>query len=235
MMECNNKGFSLIEVVVVVAISSFVLLMGFGLITNSSRMYNREDSIIDMQTEVQMITSNLTEAFMEATKLEINNGSDRTLVDLGNYAVDASGNLSFPDKNGYCRRIFFSQNNNFLGLIANSTYITEDAARLENELSTDETLRGYMLSECVKSFRVEIDSRCRAELTRLNRTDPANPVEETFIGYVNPLIVKVTYTLTSSAYDDDLTISIKLRNSLKEVYIDGSRYTVVDKAVTRTN
>lgn len=232
-MKYNDKGFSLIEVIVVIAISSFILLMGFGLITNSSRMYNREDSVIDMQTEVQMITSNLTEAFMEATKLEIQSDTGSwALVDLGRYEVDAYGNMSYPDKNGYCRRIFFSGDKNFIALIANSPYIAKSHAELETLLDTDETLRGFMLSQSIKDFQVSIDSSCQATLKELDRTDPANPVRREFPGYVNPLIVNINYTITSSGYDDDLTLSIKLRNSLSEVVINGVTYKVVDKAAT---
>lgn len=248
-MKKNNKGFSLIELIVVVAISSIVLLMGFTLIVNSTRMYGREDAVINMQTEVQMITSNLTEALMEATKLEFLEKNGNVMLDLGELDVTTvenppgSGNMvtTYSSKNkSDCRRVFFSKDSTFLALPVNCgfcdnsdnmNYIDTLARYAPKGSAPDQDFIGYMLSGCVERFSIEIDAKCSATTTILDRSDPdpANWTEVTEPVYVNPIIVNIKYAIKGKTYSDDMILSVQLRNNLDEVTINGTTTKVVDK------
>lgn len=212
-MKMNNKGFSLVEVVVVVAVSSIVFLMITGLLVNSTRMYHRETGIINLQSENQLIVANLTEAFMEATKLEINQSSDDFVrVDLGN-ASDTS-------RKADCRRIFFNKDSKFLGMIVNNdTYLGATDAYLKagtvNGAGRIEDLVGYQLSRCVETFTVTVDESCHvgrsAEDIAWPGVDDLHPTEI----YTNPIKLNINYTLKNANSMDVLTFSVTLRNNLK--------------------
>lgn len=223
-MVRDNKGFSLVEVMVVVAITSFVFLMAFAFIVNSNRMFNREAAKIDFQSESQLIVNNLNEAFMEATKLEIKKETLGTIIDLGNYDATSFASL---DKT-FCRRLYFDSGTKYLGLIVNSSYLASDYSTLVAARSTgDEQLDGYRLSLWVSSFDAQIDDSCHKTATTAMGT-----TEDVFL---NPLKVNVSFTLTNGSDSKEYKISVKLRNSLESVVTDlglgdGLKtYRVVDK------
>lgn len=68
--KLNNKGFSLVEVLVVVAMSSILASLVVVIMTNSSTFFRKQSTQIDLSNESQIVTSQLNEAFMEATAYE---------------------------------------------------------------------------------------------------------------------------------------------------------------------
>lgn len=68
--KLNNKGFSLVEVLVVVAMSIILASLVVVIMTNSSTFFRKQSTQIDLSNESQIVTSQLNEAFMEATAYE---------------------------------------------------------------------------------------------------------------------------------------------------------------------
>lgn len=53
--KLNNQGFSLVELLVALAISGIVIVMISLLIVNSSNLFNNENKNIDLQNEFQVV------------------------------------------------------------------------------------------------------------------------------------------------------------------------------------
>lgn len=230
----NNKGFSLLEVIVTVAITSIVVTLGFSILVNSSRMYNRETTVIDMQTEVQIITSNLNEAFMEATKLEIakDDATGNYIIDLGNYN---STDFSSSDKNQSCRRIYYNKDKGFLGMIVNSEFLDYNFADLTSCLNQAdgnalrEKLEGYMLSHFVSDFSVTVapESDKNADMKDADGNITSIPV------FLNPVTLNIAYTITNkNGVSDDVTLTVTLRNYLDSATVFGDTRVTIDKLST---
>lgn len=234
-MRGNNKGLSLVELLVVMAISTIVMLLATSLIVNSSRMYSRESNTIDVQNEAQLIVNNLNEALMEANKLEVTRDTNATLVILG---TKTSDNKS--ETKSYCRHLFFNGDKKFLGLIVAASqydagavgneYLEKDVAMLAGDSS--EKLDGYQLSSIVTDFRITYDPTCYK----------GTSVPDSVTGAVtelltNPVKVKCKFTISTATYSYDYEVSVQLRNSFSEVKLPSSlanqddivTYKVVDR------
>lgn len=241
-MKTNNKGFSLVEVVVVVAVSSIVLLLITGMLVNSTRMTGRETSVISIQNENQLIVNNMTVAFMEATKLDISSNANGVMVDLGDYeAVSVPGPsgssiLEYHSKSKVdCRRIFYDKNSDFLALIANSSYLTDTFSSLASKgpksPAPDDNFTGYCLSEIVNYFSVSVDPECRSTNTIVYTLPDGSTYDDYY--YVNPIKVVLTYQLKNYGTSDLLSTTVELRNNLSEIVVDNGTgaktYKVFDK------
>jgi prepilin-type N-terminal cleavage/methylation domain-containing protein len=216
-MKNNNKGFSLIEVLIVVAISSVVMLLATSLIVNSSRIYNKESTNIDLSNEAQLIVNNLNEAFMEATKLEVEQDGDSCLIKLGDYYTEAekdesAGIYAYDSKNkALCRNVLFNSDTQFLGLIVNSKFLDEAFITLLGD--TSEQLDGYRLSTVVSNFQIACDPSCVIGTTNVTSggTTESKPAIQA------PVKVLVKFTLTTKTGSGEYEISMQLRNSLDKV------------------
>lgn len=213
-MRGNNKGLSLVEVLIVMAISTVVMLLATSLIVNSSRMYSRESNTIDVQNEAQLIINNLNEALMEANKLEVTRDTNSTLVILGTRDADNKS-----DTKSYCRHLFFNGDKRFLGLIvaapggSGNDYLAKDVTTLTGDSS--ETLDGYQLSSLVSDFRITYDSTCYKGAS----TDDAGVVTQLL---TNPVKVKCKFTISTATYSYDYEVSVQLRNSFEQVKLPSS-------------
>lgn len=217
-MRGNNKGLSLVEVLIVMAISTVVMLLATSLIVNSSRMYSRESNTIDVQNEAQLIMNNLNEALMEANKLEVTHNSNSTLVILGTRTSDNKS-----ETKSYCRHLFFNGDKKFLGLIVAASqfdagavgneYLEKDVATLTGDSS--EKLDGYQLSSLVSDFRITYDPTCYKGTS----TDDAGVVTQLL---TNPVKVKCKFTISTPTYSYDYEVSVQMRNSFEEVKLPSS-------------
>ena len=66
----DNRGISLIELMVSVAIMSIVMLIATGMLTNASRFFEKQAAQVELQNEAQVITNYLSESVMEASGME---------------------------------------------------------------------------------------------------------------------------------------------------------------------
>lgn len=215
-MRMNNKGLSLVEVLVVMAISTIVMLLSTSLIVNSSRMYSRESNTIDVQNEAQLVVNNLNEALMEANKLETTRAGNSTLVVLGEKTDDNKSATK-----SYCRHLFFVGDKEFLGMLVAASgasanrndYLADDISTLAG--NNTEQLAGYQLSNIISDFRITYDPVCY----KGTGTD----ADGTTVYYLtNPVKVKCKFTIATPTYSYDYEVSVQLRNSLQEVTIPTS-------------
>lgn len=74
----NNKGVSLVEVMVAIAIGSIVLAALSLLIVHSVNSYRKQTVLSNIQNEANITMNQMSDNIMEATCIEISNTSDST-------------------------------------------------------------------------------------------------------------------------------------------------------------
>lgn len=86
----NNKGFTLVELLVVMVITSLVIAMVGMFISMGTRSYNQASKEIKLQMMAQKVTNQLDDIVIEAYWVE----QKELSVDLTAYVIYASSNIS---------------------------------------------------------------------------------------------------------------------------------------------
>lgn len=83
--KLNNKGLSLVEVLVALAIASIVATLIMSLVTSGSRFYRKQSNSIDLQNELQETSNKVADALMEATELYVSEQSGMLVIKTGDF------------------------------------------------------------------------------------------------------------------------------------------------------
>ena len=83
----NNKGFTLTEVLVALAVSSVVITIVIAFISQGSRFYKTQSNTINLQNELQETSNVITDTLQEATYLSITSNSKNLEVYTGSYEI----------------------------------------------------------------------------------------------------------------------------------------------------
>lgn len=218
----NNSGFTLVELLVALAISGIVIVMISIFIVNSSNIFNNENKNIDLQNEFQVVDGFLSETLMEAKTLNIeNNGKgqtitvytgeknkDKSLCPVTTEAIEPSSVGETAAAVTTERIITYNPDNT-------SLYITK--SYVEN------LTKGSLVSGSVKSFSVTIDDSCK---TYEEKKDVFGATYLEHKGYANPIILNINLNVSNGEDDKTEVVKITVRNQLTEVVVDGKKYTV---------
>jgi prepilin-type N-terminal cleavage/methylation domain-containing protein len=100
----NNKGMSLLELVIAMAISAIVIMMIVSFISAAFRVFRKTNDEVNLQMEAQTTINQLTNILMEAKKVEKSNKISTT---MNWYLID---NIDLAGYNDYA--IIFDHNDN---------------------------------------------------------------------------------------------------------------------------
>ena len=192
-MENSNRGFSLIELLVTIAISGIVLLMISFILVQGSNLFKNENENIDIQNELQIVRNQLSEVVMGAKSMTIVEAGEDIVIYTG--VVKESNNQLDTD-----------------GTVTTERIITYDSSEHKLYISNNydnAVAEGNLISEWVSDLSITINENC------LRTEEKADGTEEQY--YVNPLSVDITLKLTHGNESSDVTISVKVRNILDEV------------------
>ena len=194
----NNEGFSLVEVLVALAVSGIVVVMIAALMTNGSFLFKTENSKINLQNEMQLVNNYVSETILEAKTLNILSDSTGTYIYTGRKDTD---NSLLPAVDGSpltTERILTHKEG--------SLYITNSYI--------PSLTKGYMISNCVKSFDVKVDESCKVT------------AEDGSVYYTNPIILNVTLIVSEGDREKTKEYVYKVRNKIKKITIDNVEYEV---------
>lgn len=192
----NNKGFSLIELIIAMAIGSVVLLLVATMLTRGTSLFREQSDEVNMRNDYQVLRNQLDQIIMEAKTLIVEKQGEDIIIYTGDVKKD-------------------TLNREFTTALADRTtekVITYDKSENSIYISgqySERMLTGNLISDMVVDFDIELDDTSKKVVT--NEVG----IEETY--YVNPLRINITLELKEKDRDVNSDFSLNLRNRLNEV------------------
>lgn len=207
----NNKGMTLVEVMVGVFLTALVMSIATTIMINSARYFERQSAQIDIQNESQVVTNYLSEAFMEATAYE--EISDGTVTAIRLYRDGTSENS---------RLVVYDAANTSL-YVASFTPLAAGPASLPNIAAVAGfMIEEYRISDHVRDFAVTIE---KSEIDPPETPDPADTDPADGQYYIrNPFNAYITYTLVKEKATREFELYATCRNRLEYLRINGVKY-----------
>lgn len=196
----NNKGFTLIEVLVALAVSSVVITIVIAFISQGSRFYKTQSNTINLQNELQETSNVITDALQEATYLKITSNNNALSVYTGSYKI-VEGKKLFINEKGSSRYILRDGSGIYIYDKADMQYIT------------DKDKPGYRYSDNIEAITVSINDKCKTKVG--DSKVITQPV-------MLDVYIKVTHNDTSRFENKTIT----LRNKIQSLEINGAIYTL---------
>ena len=104
--QLNNKGFSLVELLVALAVSAVVITIIGAFVSQGTGFYSEQGNSVNLQNELQEVSNVVTETLQEATMLDISQGTDNVMVYTGEYHV-VDGVSVFETNKGASRLMYW--------------------------------------------------------------------------------------------------------------------------------
>lgn len=237
--KLNNQGFSLVELLVALAISGIVIVMISLLIVNSSNLFNNENKNIDLQNEFQVVDGFLSETLMEAKTIDIKDnddgtltlytgtrGSDEALQPVTTEPIEAA-TTGAADGSIATKPIEATTTGAAAASITTERIITfkPDSNSLYITKSKEASLtKGNRISSSVKKFKVSIDDSCKTYKEVEKSITHETTLEHT--GYANPIILNIELNISNEKSEKTEVVKITVRNQLKKVVVNGKEFTV---------
>lgn len=198
----NNKGFTLTEVLVALAVSSVVITIVIAFISQGSRFYKTQSNTINLQNELQETSNVITDTLQEATYLSITSDSKKLEVYTGSY-VTKEGKKLFTSVKGSSRYILRDGTGIYVFDKADLNYVTE------------KDKPGYRYSDNIEAITISVSDKCK---TKVGESEViTQPV-------MLDVYIKVTHNDTSRFENKTITLRNKI-GSLEvndELYLIGS-------------
>lgn len=225
-MKNNNKGFSLIELIVSVALMSIIMIIATGMLTSAARYFEKQSAMVELQNEAQLVTNYLSEAIMEASAMEI--------------TTDAAGNGTYKlyktDSKGNQRIMYFDQATTSLYMVTFKDNLEPGSASYADT--------GFLVSDEVQSMTLSFDYGVETSpeeiagaseeaedggvgVTPGEPAEPGDPEEPTVYVVRNPLKVKIVFEIVHGKASSEFEISASCRNTLDEVVVNNADGTSV--------
>lgn len=199
----NNKGFTLIEVLVALAVSSVVITIVIAFISQGSRFYKTQSNTINLQNELQETSNVITDTLQEATYLSITSYSKNLEVYTGSYKI-VEGKKLFINEKGSSRYILRDGSGIYIYDKADTQYIT------------DKDKPGYRYSNNIEAITVSINDKCKTKVA--DSKVITQPV-------MLDVYIKVTHNDTSRFENKTIT----LRNKIQSLEVNGELYQIGSK------
>ena len=185
----NNKGFSLIELVVAMGIGSIVLLMISVMLVRGTSIFREENNDVNTRNDYQLIRNQLDQAIMEAKSLVIETQGSDIIIYTGEIGVDRE----FTAANLSTERVI-TYDRNTKSLYISSTYDNHKA-------------EGNIITDIVEDFKIEISNDTKTEVV--------DGVETSY--YVNPVRVDIELKLKNEKSSIASAFTINFRNRISKI------------------
>lgn len=139
--KLNNKGFSLLEVLIAVAITGIVATLLATFITTGTRYFRKQSNSIDLQNMLQETSNKITDSLMEATSVRIK--------EQGGALWIYTGDFDEVEPKVKPKLILWVKS-------AGEIYIMD-----YNISSIADADEGYCMAKYVKDFTIELDAKCQ--------------------------------------------------------------------------
>lgn len=212
----KNSGFSLIELLVTIAVSGLVILMISFIMLQGTTLFKGENEVIDIQSEIQIIRNQLTETLMSAKEITVVKADKDIVIYTGD--VDESNNRLVAETSGVDGKSGVTTERII-------TYVDgKDSVYISSNLGTSESL-GSLISNYVTSMDIVVNEGCK-------KIDDSGKEY-----YTNPLSIDIKLRLVQGEQSADVNVSVKVRNILTELtfYTASSRTQLLGSIVNEQN
>ncbi|SEV94489.1 PilW family protein [[Clostridium] fimetarium] len=197
-LKFNNKGITLVELLIAMAIGTIVISAVIILLNNGINSYSRQTITSQLQNDANITLNQMTDAIMEAKCIDIYNRISAT-GDTPNFITkrdDGKGN-----GNAYS----YDKTNKILCVGP-------------TPILTGNYTQSGMLCKNVESFKVQIlnSSLKTEEITETNEAGVVS-TNQKIIGINNPIQIKVTLKLNYNGIEREVSRVTSLRNEIKNV------------------
>ena len=157
----QNKGFSLVELLVAMAVGSIVLAMVMAFLSSGLRNFTKQSQSINLQNELQEVSNAVTEAIMEANVITVTRTDNNLYLVLldefttdaaGAVVTDSDGNYTFTGKNT-AKAIMFDADESTVYVLDTVGYNKLFNAKKDESVN----LKGYAYSTYVRAFSISRD------------------------------------------------------------------------------
>lgn len=141
----NNKGFSLVELLVALAVSAVVITIIGAFVSQGTGFYSEQGNAVNLQNELQEVSNVITDTIQEATYLEFDSSCEK--IYTGEYKTTEGGSI-FETGKETARLISWDGKNIHI--------VNKPSLSQFNESDLD----GYRYSKYVSEFSVTINENC---------------------------------------------------------------------------
>lgn len=185
----KNKGFSLIELIVALAVGSIVLLMVGVMLVRGTSMFRTENDEVNMRNDYQIIRNQIDQVLMEAKMLTVEKQGNSLVIYTGEINLDTR---EFTTTSKTTERII--------------TYNSDNKTLYISGTYADHVSEGNVISTMVEDFDISLDESSK-------RTVDGGGTEEIY--YVNPLKINISLSIANKKSTVDYDYTLSLRNRLK--------------------
>lgn len=100
-MKKDNKGFSLVELLIAIAISSIVLMALVMLITQAVRSYTKQTALAQIQSDADISLNQMSKNILEATEIKIEKLNNGDVTIYTNKVIEKKNNVEVGIEWGY--------------------------------------------------------------------------------------------------------------------------------------
>lgn len=199
-VKLNNKGVTLVELIIAVAIAAVVSTLIVTMIVSSSNMFSRESKVIDGQNEMQIVQNQITDRLREAKEINVVKCGDAIRIYTGEVDLDTNKLVAEGSSGKYtdCIITYIDKK-----LYVTSSYMTNIP-------------EGYLLADDVSQFEIAIATDGEA-YTEYETDASNNPYEVTRYYYDNPISVTIKMDVGTGDAKKNADLTVKLRNEI-DVY-----------------
>lgn len=190
----NNKGFSLMEVLVTLAIAGIVATLIAAIITQGSRFFRKEQNSIDLQNELQECSNKISDVLMGASSVEITESGTQLIIHVHSEKTSVQEKYIVYDKDP-------SES-------VGSLYV------FNNAIESGENKQGYSLSDCVSDVSIEFDDSCLKDFD----DGSGGTVKKC----IQPVILNITVKVSDEGEEKTGSQTITLRNNIVSYIVNGT-------------
>lgn len=160
-MKNNNKAFSLVELIVAVAVGSIVMLIIFAFIASGTNFFKRQMDTVNLQNELQETSNKITDAIMEASDIKCEKVGDMVYIETGIFKLksdkESTSEETSPEENSKTKSKLIV----WTGEKDTTVYVIDFDVLSSIRPTKDELSKkyqGYLCSSHVVKFNFEFNS-----------------------------------------------------------------------------
>lgn len=200
----QNKGASLVEVLVALGVSAIVFVIVGAFITNGTNFFNRQSRTIKLQNELMEVSNKINDNIMQATAIELYHNNTANYGEgfkLYTGEVDPETGVFITGTKGSTAKLI-----QWDGMTNKNLYVLDDLS-----LYTDDDKEPYKVGYMVTNVLISISDEC-VDL-------PSNGEY-----YKQPLVFEIKITVSDGKSSKSDSKVVRLRNEIDKLVIDNTEY-----------